>query len=138
MQKFGDDFLESVGLSALPEAQRAGFLEYAQDQFEMRIGKKMSEGMTNDQLDEFSRIAENDEATIQAQLAQAGDYKNSQIYQSLLNNGGVDGSKEILNDFVTATWLNKNCPNYAQILETVLQDLQAEIRSQKDAILAAV
>jgi hypothetical protein len=135
MYNFSDTFLESVGLSSLPESQKAGFLEYAQDQFETRIGKKMSEGLNEAQLAEFGKIIDNDPETIQRFLNEAGDYKNSSIYQSLLNNGGEDGSADILNNFVTATWLNKNCPNYVQILENVLKELQDEIRSQKDAIL---
>lgn len=136
MYKFGDEFLESVGLSSMPEEQKAGFLEYAQDQFETRIGERMSAGLTDTQLEEFARIIDNDESTIQFLLSQAGDYKNSTIYQALLKNGSQDGSKEILNDFITATWLGENCPDYAQILETVLKELQEEIRNQKDEILA--
>lgn len=136
MYKFNDAFLEQVGLSSMPEAQKAGFLEYAQDQYETRIGEKMSESLSEAQLDEFGKIADNDPETIQRLLNEAGDYKNSSIYQALLNNGMEDGSAETLNNFVTATWLNKNCPNYVQILETVLKELQEEIRVQKDVILA--
>ena len=136
MYKFNDAFLEQVGLSSMPEAQKAGFLEYAQDQYETRIGDKMSENLSEAQLDEFGKIADNDPETIQRLLNEAGDYKNSSIYQALLNNGMEDGSAETLNNFVTATWLNKNCPNYAQILETVLKELLEEIRGQKDVILA--
>lgn len=136
MYQFNNAFLEDVGLSSLPEAQKASFLEYAQDQFETRIGEKMSEGLNEAQLEEFGKIADNDPETIQRLLNEAGDYKNSSIYQALLNNGMEDGSIDTINNFVTATWLNKNCPNYVQILENVLNDLEEEIRSQKDMILA--
>ena len=111
-------------------------MEYAQDQFETRIGEKMSEGLNETQLEEFGKIADNDPETIQRLLNEAGDYKNSSIYQALLNNGMEDGGADTLNNFVTATWLNKNCPNYVQILENVLEELENEIRSQKDMILA--
>lgn len=136
MYQFNNAFLEDVGLSSLPEAQKASFLEYAQDQFETRIGEKMSEGLNEAQLEEFGKIADNDPETIQRLLNEAGDYKDSSIYQALLNNGMEDGSIDTINNFVTATWLNKNCPNYVQILENVLNDLEEEIRSQKDMILA--
>ena len=136
MYQFNNAFLEDVGLSSLPEAQKASFLEYAQDQFETRIGERMSEGLNEAQLEEFGKIADNDPETIQRLLNEAGDYKNSSIYQALLNNGMEDGSIDTINNFVTATWLNKNCPNYVQILENVLNDLEEEIRSQKDMILA--
>ena len=136
MFKFDEDFLEEVGLTDMPEEQKTAFLEYAQDQFETRIGEKMSEGLNEAQLEEFGKIADNDPETVQRLLNEAGDYKNSSIYQALLNNGMEDGSIDTINNFVTATWLNKNCPNYVQILENVLNDLEEEIRSQKDMILA--
>ena len=51
MFKFDDNFLNSVGLAELPETQKAAFLEYAQDQLEVRIGDTMSEKLTDTQLD---------------------------------------------------------------------------------------
>ena len=42
MFKFDDNFLNSVGLAELQEKKKAAFLEYAQDQLEVRIGCKLS------------------------------------------------------------------------------------------------
>ena len=58
MYKFNNAFLEDVGLSSMPEAQKASFLEYAQDQFETRIGEKMSEGLSDEQLDKVKETSE--------------------------------------------------------------------------------
>lgn len=138
MYQFGDEFLETVGLSSMPEAQRAGFLGYVRDQFETRIGEKMSEGLSEAQIAEFGKIVDNDEQTINDLLAKAGDYKNDPVYQALLENGGEDGSATTLNDYVTATWLNQNCPDYAKILEAAMNELKAEIKAQKEAILATL
>ena len=57
MYKFDDNFLESVGLGSMPAEQKDAFLQYAQDQLEMKIGEKMSEGLSNEQLDEFERLS---------------------------------------------------------------------------------
>ena len=48
MFKFDNRFLESVGLADLPEAQKAAFLEYAQEELEVRIGEEIAEGMTEE------------------------------------------------------------------------------------------
>ena len=56
MYKFDDSVLESVGLGSMPAEQKDAFLQYAQDQLEVRIGEKMSEGLTEAQLDEFEKI----------------------------------------------------------------------------------
>ena len=137
MFQFDDGFLDSVGLSDMPEEQKGKFLQYAQDQLEVRIGEKMSEGLSEAQLDEFERIIDNDQDTISGMLAKFGDYKNDEVYKELLDGSEVaEDTPEFLNDYVTAKWLNKNCPQYQDIIRESLEDLQAEISSQKDAILA--
>ena len=135
---FDNRFLDSVGLADLPDSQREAFLQYAQDQLEIRIGESMSESLNDDQLSEFERIIDNDPATLQGLLDSYGDYQNDEVYQTLKHNTGAqDGDANLLSDYVTAKWLNQNCPQYQQIIKESLTDLQNEIREQKDAILAA-
>ncbi len=136
MFQFDDNFLESVGLSNLPEEEKDNFLQYAQDQLEVRIGEKMSEGLTEEQLDEFEKIIDNDQETVQKWLDQIGDYKNDETYKKLLEGAEEDeGSPQFLNDYVTAKWLDKNCPQYQDIIKDAMKSLQDEISSQKDKIL---
>lgn len=137
MYQFDESFLDSVGLSGMPEEQKKTFLQYAQDQLEVRIGEKMSEGLSDDQLDEFERIIDNDQETVQKWLAEIGDYKNDETYVKLSENSEEDvDSPEFLADYVTAKWLDKNCPQYQDIIKESLESLQAEISSQKEEILA--
>ena len=137
MYQFDESFLDSVGLSGMPEEQKASFLQYAQDQLEVRIGEKMSEGLSDDQLDEFERIIDNDEATVQKWLADLGDYKEDETYKKLLEGSEDEAdSPQFLADFVTAKWLDQNCPQYQDIIKEAIEGLQAEISSQKEEILA--
>jgi len=137
MYKFDDNFLESVGLAGMPAEQKEAFLQYAQDQLEVRIGEKMSEGLSDEQLDEFERIIDNDQATLDKWIAGAGDYKNDAIYQKLAENiGGSD--QDVLGDYVTAKWLNQNCPQYQQIIQDSIEALRAEISENKEALLASM
>ena len=138
MFKFDNRFLDSVGLTDLPDSQKEAFLQYAQDQLEIRIGESMSRNLSEGQLDEFERIIDNDQATVQGLLSSYGDYQNDEAYQTLKRNTGAqDGDATLISDYVTAKWLNANCPQYQQIIQDCLTGLQDEIRSQKDAILAA-
>lgn len=135
MYNIDDSFLESVGLGGLPADQKGGFLQYAQDQLEIRIGEKMSNTLTDQQLDEFEKIIDNDQETMSRWLAAAGDYKNSEVYQKLISVAGAD-SPEVENDFVTAIWLNRNCPQYQQIIDESISEIRSEIVNNKDQILA--
>ncbi|MDO4729930.1 MAG: DUF5663 domain-containing protein [Candidatus Saccharibacteria bacterium] len=137
MYQFDESFLDTVGLSAMPQEQRAPFLEYAQEQLEVRIGEAMSKELSEEQLNEFDRIADNDSDTIQNLLAQMGDYKNDADFQSILaNTGAAEDDPEVLNNFVTVKWLEKNCPQYRTIIKTSIADLQTEIYNQREALLA--
>ena len=42
--EFDEGFLREVGLSAMPENQKQAFLEYAEEELEVRIGEKISAG----------------------------------------------------------------------------------------------
>lgn len=53
MFKLDDDFLASVGLAALPAEEKPPMLKHIYDTLELRVGMKLAEQMTDDQLDEF-------------------------------------------------------------------------------------
>jgi hypothetical protein len=138
MYNIDDSFLESVGLGGLPADQKSGFLQYAQDQLEIRIGEKMSNNLNEAQLDEFEKIIDNDEETVGALLQNAGNYQEDPLYiQIKKNTNAPEGSITLLNDYITAKWLDMNCPNYDAIINEALDELRNEIVTQKDAILAA-
>ncbi|MBP5633600.1 hypothetical protein J6X13_01550 [Candidatus Saccharibacteria bacterium] len=133
MYKFDDTFLEAVGLGALPEDQKAAFLENAQDQFEVRVGEKMNAQMTDDQVAEFEKIIDNDEETINRWLSNLGDYRSDEIYQRIASR--VENESDRVNNYVSAKWLDQNCPNYRQLIEQTLEELKQEIIANRAAIL---
>ena len=61
--QFDDKFLQEMGLSAMPEEQKQEFLDYIQEELETRIGERISEGLTEVQLNEFDMITDQNEAT---------------------------------------------------------------------------
>ena len=90
-----DSFLDMVGLSDMPAEQKNNFLAYAQDQLEVRVGEKMSNDLSDAQLEEFERIIDNDKDMINAVIGD--NYKEDQLYQALLlNREGEEVSDELL------------------------------------------
>lgn len=53
MFKLDDDFLASIGLSALPADQKQDMLRHIYETLELRVGMKLAEQMSDAQLDEF-------------------------------------------------------------------------------------
>ncbi len=63
MFKLDDNLLVELGLGTLPAAEKNKMLKHIYETLEMRVGMKLAEKMTNEQLDEFeSFINKNDEA----------------------------------------------------------------------------
>jgi predicted RNA-binding Zn ribbon-like protein len=63
MFKLDDNLLKELGLGSLPADEKNKMLAHIYETLEMRVGMKLAEQMTNEQLDEFeSFIDRNDEA----------------------------------------------------------------------------
>ena len=60
--EFDEKFLQEMGLSAMPEDQKQKFLNYVQEELEVRIGERISKGLTRTQLNEFDMITDPAEA----------------------------------------------------------------------------
>src|SRR5690606_40132083 len=63
MFKLDDNLLRELGLGELPAEEKNKMLAHIYETLEMRVGMKLAEQMTNEQLDEFEAfINKNDEA----------------------------------------------------------------------------
>ena len=60
--QFDENFLQEMGLSAMPEETKKKFLEYIEEEVEVRIGERISKGLTEVQLNEFDQITDPREA----------------------------------------------------------------------------
>lgn len=60
--QFDEKFLQEMGLSAMPEEEKQKFLAYIQEELEVRIGERISKGLTETQLNEFDKITDQAEA----------------------------------------------------------------------------
>lgn len=61
--EFNEQFLQEMGLSSMPEDQKQKFLDYVQRETEIRIGERISKGLSEVQLNEFDMITDQNEAT---------------------------------------------------------------------------
>ena len=94
--QFDEKFLQEMGLQAMPEDQKQAFLDYVQEELEVRIGERISKGLTETQLNEFDMITDPAEA---------------------------------------AKWLEKNRPDYREIVTRTINEMKEEIRANRDKLL---
>jgi hypothetical protein len=63
MFQLDDNFLQSVGLGGMPDDQKQAFLEHLYEELELRVGVRLSDGMSDQKLAEFEKLIDaNDES----------------------------------------------------------------------------
>lgn len=59
--EFSDDFLKEVGLSVMPDDEKQAFLEYVQEELEVRVGEEIADGLSVEKMKEFEAAKTSDE-----------------------------------------------------------------------------
>ena len=86
-----------MGISSMPEDKKQEFLKYIQEELEVRIGERISKGLTDEQLKEFDSLTETSDI---------------------------------------ATWLEKNRPDYREIVDKTIAEMKQAIAKNRDKLLA--
>jgi hypothetical protein len=137
MFQLDDKFLQDLGLDQLPEDQKAAFKEHIYSELEMRVGVRLSNGLSDEQLSEFeSFVDRNDEKVRAWVVANSPDYMNDPAYQQLKSNA-PEGAEDavLLAEYASLKWLGMNRPDYRDVVTQVLEELKQEITTNRDAIL---
>lgn len=137
MFQIDDKFLQDVGLGDLPDEQKQAFLGYFREQLELRVGTKLSDGLSDAQLAEFEGFIDRDmDATRQWIAAHAADYENDQVYQKLKAGAPATVSAEdILAEYASLRWLSLNRPDYRDVVAATMEELRQEVIKNRDAII---
>ena len=137
MFQLDDQFLQDIGLVDLPEDQKKPFLQHVYDQLEYRVGVRLSEGMSDAQLEEFEAIIDRKPEVVDAWVGQyAPDFEADQLYSKIQTSSGLAvGDPRIKAEYAATKWLEVNRPDYRDVVASTLDELKTEITQSKDAIL---
>lgn len=137
MFQLDDQFLSDIGLANLPEDQKKPFLQHIYDELELRVGTRLSDGMTDAQLEEFEAIIDHKDDVIATWLqTNAANYQVDETFVRMQQAMNLDVNDKNLRDEYTATkWLEVNRPDYRDVVAKTLEELKQEIIQNRDAIL---
>ena len=140
MFQLNEEFLKELGLDQLPEEQRKPFLQHIYSELEMRVGERLSQGMSDAQLDEFADIIDKKPNAVDNFLAKyAPNYQQDKMFQRLVQATKADPNDLRLKDEFAATkWLEVNRPDYRDVVAAVMNELKKEIIANRDAILGGM
>lgn len=137
MFQLDDQFLADIGLNDLPEDQKKAFLEHIYSELELRVGTKLSDGLSDAQLEEFEKIIDRDEEKVREWLSQnAPDYQQDEAFARIVEAAKLDpNDNSVLAEYTATKWLEKNRPDYRDVVAQVMAQLKTEIVGNKDTIL---
>ena len=137
MFQLDDKFLQEVGLGDLPEDQKQAFLAHFREQLELRVGTKLSEGLSDAQLAEFESFIDRKDDQVNAWLAaNVPDYEQDSVYQQLKTSAPDSVPQNILlAEYASLKWLSLNRLNYKEVVAQTMESLKQEIINNRDAIL---
>ncbi|HEY1085104.1 MAG TPA: DUF5663 domain-containing protein [Candidatus Saccharimonadales bacterium] len=140
MFRLDDQFLKDIGLDGLPDEQKKPFLQHIYSELELRVGTRLSDGLSDAQLEEFEEIIDRKEDKIQSWLADhAPTYSQEPAFAKLMEATKLPANDPRLVAEYTATkWLEVNRPDYRDVVAAVLEELKKEIMGNRDAILGGI
>lgn len=105
----------------------------------MRVGTKLSDGLSEAQLEEFeSFIDRKDDKVTEWVTANVPDYEQDAIYQQLKAGAPANIPQNVvLAEYASLKWLGFNRPDYKEVVSVTMTELKSEIIANKDAILGA-
>jgi len=136
MFQLDDQFLQSVGLGDLPADQKEAFLQHTYETLEERVGTRLADSLSDEQLQEFESFAAQDEEKTYAWLnANAADYLQHEEYKQLASSA-PEGTPPLIvaAEYASIRWLEVNSPNYRDVVAEELNKLKQEIIASRDHI----
>jgi len=124
MFQLNEEFLKELGLDQLPEDQQKSLLQHIYSELELRVGERLSQGMSDAQLEEFAGIIDKTPGAVDDFLA-----KHAPNYQQ---------DPRLKDEFAATKWLEVNRPDYRDVVAAVMADLKKEIIANRDAILGGM
>jgi len=137
MFRLDDQFLTDIGLAELPDEQKRPFLQHIYDELQLRVGTKLSDGMSEAQLAEFESIIDKNDQVISTWLnSHSPDYRADEAFIKMQQASKLPADDVGLRDEFTATkWLEVNRPDYRDVVARTLDELKQEIIASKDTLL---
>jgi hypothetical protein len=115
-------------------------LQHIYSELELRVGTRLSDGLSDVQLEEFEKIIDRDQEKIQAWLSEhAPGYASEEGFAKLqqATNMPADDPR-LVSEYTATKWLEVNRPDYRDVVAQVLDELKREITSNRDAILGGM
>lgn len=128
-QQIGDWIVEA-GLGWLPQKEQHRLADLVYQRLQERVGARLSSGMTDEQLDEFTVVTEGEERQLAEWLESAApDFLEDQIWSNLCETAPEAPPSVLLREYASLKWLSLNAPNYSDVVAKAREEIKDELRT---------
>ena len=136
MFQIDDNLLNELGLGALDGQEREEFKDYLKTTLQERVGERLTNGMSDETLDEFGYFMDGNVDGMKKWLNEhMPNYQDDPNYQTFRASNPDFSEADVLSGFGSLVWLQVNCPNYPDVVKQTLDELKQEVSANRDAIL---
>ena len=118
---------DNLGFGLLPEGLRSAYLTAMYSELEYAVGERLSQGLSDKQLEEFEQIVDGESVAVVGFL----DAHRPGWRAQHLNTPPAGVA-----DFAAGLWLELNRPDYRQIVADMFDDLRMRVRAFPERELA--
>ena len=136
MQQIDEKFLDDCGLAALSLEDRGSLIDLLRDQLATSVGRRLSDGMTEEQLEEFSEITERNPRVVDGWLAQhAPDHGDDELFLKIAAENPDRFPADLRAEYAATAWLRLNRPDYRDVVVAEVGALRAKVSAGAAALL---
>lgn len=136
MYAIDEKFVDELGLTDLKPEEKREFAEHISRELEQRVGDRLTNGMSDELLDEFGYFVDGDKEGMNKWFAaNMPNFRNDAEYQQLAASQPDAPEQALMSQFGALKWLQKNRPDYQDVVRHTLDELKQEIISSRDAIM---
>ena len=136
MFQIDDNLLNELGLGALAGAERDEFKDYLKTTLQERVGEELTNGMSDETLDEFGYFMDGNVDGMKKWLvAHVPNYQDDPSFKQFAANNPQAAESDILSSYGSLAWLQVNRPDYPEVVKRVMEELKSEIIANRKAIL---
>ena len=137
MFQLDDKFFEGIGIERTSPEEAAVFKQHVQEELEARVGERITDGFSNEKLEEFEKIIDDVPGFVDNWLMiNVPDFRSNRAFNALVQQNGGQENRQTIAEFASMKWLEINRPDFNQITTIVMKEMQDELKANIDKIFS--
>lgn len=135
--QFDDEFMRNSGIDRLDDSTRTDLVRVMYEELELRVGTRLCDGLSDQQIAEFEAIIERDLEALGTWLQTHDPYFSETAEFKRLDaaSAGKFDPLELVAEYAATKWLQINRPDYKEVVSAAVDELKEELVFRADEIL---